>query len=227
MQALSIIVPFGLSKERDFITKRVIYKAKHLKSDEKVQYLFVEGYSSTPSQDSLEVKNLIESQGHRYYKDARQQENGAFSVASCRNYGARFVQTPVMMVLDVDVVLTQETLEKLLKIIKAKEIAENPASFLVLPCVFLNELGTQRFANGELGEEEIQYQLLFNNRQHISFLMPACSSIVLNTYTFLDLGGYGDCIRFGNEDFDFLNRLLRHCATFEILSKIKYFAPPP
>lgn len=227
MQILSIIVPFGLSKEREFIAKRVMDKAKHLKSDEKVQYLFVEGYSSCSLQDSLELKDLIESQGHRYYKDTRQQENGAFSLASCRNYGARFVQTPTMMTLDVDYVLTQETLEKLLKIIKIKEIAENPARFLVLPCVFLNEFGTQKFANGELVEEEIQYQLVFNDKKHFDFCSPASSSVVLNTYTFLELGGYDESfVGFGYEDFDFLSRLLRHCATFEILPKeIKYFAP--
>lgn len=227
MQILSIIVPFGLSKEREFIAKRVIDKAKHLKSDERVQYLFVEGFSSTPLQDSLELKDLIESQGHRYYKDTKQQENGAFSLASCRNYGAIFVQTPTMMTLDVDYVLTQETLEKLLKMIKTKEIAENPASFLILPCVFLNELGTQKFASGALGEEKIQYQLIFKDKKHFDFCSPASSSVVLNTYTFLEIGGYDESfVGFGYEDFEFFNRLLRHCATFEILPKeIKYFAP--
>lgn len=78
MQILSIIIPYGLSTERDFIAKRVIYKAKHLKSDEKVQYLFVEGYSSCSLQDSLELKDLIESQGHRYYKTLGSKKRGHF-----------------------------------------------------------------------------------------------------------------------------------------------------
>lgn len=225
MQILSIIIPYGLSTERDFIAKRVKYKAKNLKSDERVQYLFVEGFSSTPLQDSLELKDLIESQGHFYYKDVRQQEKGAYSLAACRNYGARFVQTPTMMVLDVDYVLLDSTLDKILKLIQIKGIAENPASFLVLPCAFLNELGTQKFISGELREEEIQSSIVWNDKKTLDFLTPASSSIVLNTYTFLELGGYGDFVGFGYEDFDFFSRLLRHCATFEIMPKeIEYFA---
>lgn len=225
MQILSIIIPYGLSTERDFIAKRVEYKAKNLKSDGKVQYLFVEGYSSCSLQDSLELKDLIESQGHRHYKDTRQQENGAFSLASCRNYGARFVQTPTMMVLDVDYVFLDSTLDKILKLIQTKGIVENPASFLVLPCAFLNELGTQKFISGELKEEEIQSSIVFNDKTTLDFLTPTSSSIVLNTYTFLELGGYGDFVGFGYEDFDFFSRLLRHCATFEIMPKeLKYFA---
>lgn len=225
MQILSIIIPYGLSIEREFIAKRVEYKAKNLKSDERVQYLFVEGFSSTPLQDSLELKDLIESQGHFYLKDTKQQERGAFSLGACRNYGARFVQTPTMMVLDVDCVLLDSTLDKILKLIQTKGIAENPASFLVLPCAFLNELGTQKFISGELREEEIQSSVVWNDKKTLDFLTPASSSIVLNTYTFLELGGYEDFVGFGYEDFDFFSRLLRHCATFEIMPKeLKYFA---
>lgn len=226
MQILSIIIPYGLSIERDFIAKRVEYKAKNLKSDERVQYLFVEGFSSTPLQDSLELKNLIESQGHFYLKDTKQQDRGAFSLGACRNYGARFVQTPTMLVLDVDCVLLDSTLDKILKLIQIKGVAENPASFLVLPCAFLNEIGTQKFVSGELKEEEIQSSVVWNDTKYLHFLMPASSSIVLNTYTFLEIGGYNESfVGFGNEDFEFLNRLLKHCATFEIMPKeLKYFA---
>lgn len=226
MQILSIIIPYGLSAEREFIAKRVKHKATHLKSDERVQYLFVEGYSSTPLQDSLELKSIIESQGHIYLKENKQQERGAFSLGACRNYGARFATTPTMLVLDVDCVLLDSTLDKILKLIQIKGVAENPASFLVLPCAFLNEIGTQKFIHKELDEEQIKQQLIFNDKKYIEFLTPASSSVVLNTYTFLEIGGYDEnFVGFGYEDFEFFNRLLKHCATFAAMPKeLEYFA---
>ncbi|EFV4051550.1 hypothetical protein ACM11X_001935, partial [Campylobacter coli] len=46
MALLSVIIPFGLSKERPYIEERVIEKAKYFKSDENIEFIFVEGYSS-------------------------------------------------------------------------------------------------------------------------------------------------------------------------------------
>ncbi|TLD85652.1 galactosyltransferase-related protein [Helicobacter sp. MIT 05-5294] len=227
MPILSIIIPFGLSKEREFIAQRVLEKAKEYKSEGKVRYLFVEGYSSVSLEESLEIAHFMESCGHIYLKDAKGQECGVFCPSSCRNYGARFVTTPTLMVLDVDCVLSPQMLEKILKMIEAKRIVENPASFLVLPCVFLSESGTQRFLKHEICEEQIIHQLNLNqNKENIEWFMPTSSSIVLNTYTFWELGGYNeDFLGYGCEDFEFLSRLLKSYAVFEILPKeLEYFA---
>ncbi|EOV7168422.1 sugar transferase, partial [Campylobacter coli] len=70
MAKLSIIIPFGTSKERPYIKERVVNKANEYKSDDLVEYIFVEGFSSL---EHLELKNLIENKGHRYFKDATQQ----------------------------------------------------------------------------------------------------------------------------------------------------------
>lgn len=217
MPLLTIIIPFGLSKERAYIKDRVILKAKEFKSDEKVCYIFVEGYSSTPVNDSLECARIIKENGHLYLKDESQKE---YSLGQCRNFAARHTKTPCMMILDVDYILTIQNLKKILKIIEIKQIHQNPAAFLVLPCIFLNEAGSLKFVNKELAELEILQDLIYEKKECIDFIMKASSSIVLNTYTFLELGGYDDSyIGFGSEEFDFLWRLLRHCANFELLPK--------
>ncbi|EIE9414029.1 hypothetical protein LEZ71_005473, partial [Escherichia coli] len=46
MPLLSVIIPFGLSKERPYIEERVLQKAKFFQSDENIEFIFVEGYSS-------------------------------------------------------------------------------------------------------------------------------------------------------------------------------------
>lgn len=66
--SLSVIIPFGLSKERSYIKDRVISKALYLKSDENIEYIFVEGYSSLEHN----LKQIIEDNGHIYLKDETQ-----------------------------------------------------------------------------------------------------------------------------------------------------------
>ncbi|ECQ9024228.1 hypothetical protein F0H25_09115, partial [Campylobacter jejuni] len=42
MPLLSVVIPFGLSKERSYIEERVLQKAKSFQSDENIEFIFVE-----------------------------------------------------------------------------------------------------------------------------------------------------------------------------------------
>ena len=225
MALLSIIIPFGTSKERPYIKERVIQKARKYKSNEKVEYIFVEGFSSLVCK---EIPLIIAECGHEYYKDEKQQKMGAYSLGQCRNLGVMYANSPAVMALDVDCYLSQKNLEKLLEIIQIKGIDKNPNTFLVLPCVFLSEAGTKLFCDETLPNREMFFQndLISGKREFIKFLMKASSSIAINRFKFLELGGYDrDFQGYGSEDFDFLARLLRNCATFEALpNDLNYFA---
>lgn len=59
MALLSVIIPFGLSKERPYIEERVIEKAKYFKSDENIEFIFVEGYSSKNHELKILSKQTI------------------------------------------------------------------------------------------------------------------------------------------------------------------------
>lgn len=225
MALLSIIIPFGTSKERPYIKERVIQKARKYKSNEKVEYIFVEGFSSLVCK---EIPLIIAECGHEYYKDENQQKMGAYSLGQCRNLGVIHATSPVVMSLDVDCHISERNLEKLLEIIEIKGINKNPNAFLVLPCVFLSEAGTKLFCDETLPNREMFFQndLISGKREFIKFLMKASSSIAINRFKFLELGGYDrDFQGYGSEDFDFLARLLRNCATFEALpNDLNYFA---
>lgn len=84
MAILSVIIPFGLSKERSYIEERVLQKAKSFKSDENIEFIFVEGYSSLENN----LKQNIEDNGHFYLRDESQKDY--FSQGRCRNLGAIF-----------------------------------------------------------------------------------------------------------------------------------------
>ncbi|EOH2494463.1 sugar transferase, partial [Campylobacter coli] len=77
MPLLSVVIPFGLSKERSYIEERVLQKAKSFQSDENIEFIFVEGYSSKDH----ELKNFIQANHHIYLKDINQK---VFSQGRCR-----------------------------------------------------------------------------------------------------------------------------------------------
>ncbi|MCH5337098.1 MAG: hypothetical protein J1D99_06770, partial [Campylobacter sp.] len=97
---LSVIIPFGLSKERSYIKERVLEKAHLYKNLKDVEFIFVEGFSSDICDD---LKNIIEQNGHIYLKDSSQTN---FSQGLCRNLGASYARAKVVTFLDVDYYLS-------------------------------------------------------------------------------------------------------------------------
>ncbi|EAH4935809.1 galactosyltransferase-related protein [Campylobacter lari] len=210
---LSIVIPFGLSKERIYIKDRVIQKACEFKSDDRVEYIFVEGYSSLEN----DLKRVIEENGHIYLKDESQKD--FFSQGKCRNLGASFANSDVVMFLDVDYYLSQQSLEYILDLINVKEIALKPNHILSLPVVFLNQKGSEFIENQDkkIWDGLIKNDLISGKKEWIKFFAPSStSSIVINRHKFLTLGGNDErFIGHGYEDFDLLARILYSCIDLE------------
>ncbi|MBZ7954620.1 glycosyltransferase [Campylobacter sp. W0018] len=209
---LSIIIPFGLSEERVYIQDRVIQKATHLKSDEKIEYIFVEGYSSLENN----LKQIIEENGHIYLKDESQKD--FFSQGKCRNLGACFANAQVIMFLDVDCYVSPFSLEKILNLIRIKNIAQYINEFLVLPVVYLTKEGSDKIYKEEekLWDDIIKQDLISGKRNLVHFYSFVSSATIVNKYNFLNLGGYSEeFIGHSYEDFDFLARLIFYSATCE------------
>lgn len=81
-------------------------KAKFFQSDENMEFIFVEGYSSLKNN----LKQIIENSGHIYLKDDDQKDY--FSQGKCRNLGAIYANSKVIMFLDVDCYISLLFLEK-------------------------------------------------------------------------------------------------------------------
>lgn len=216
---LSIIIPFGTSLQRPYIKERVIEKATNAKLTEEIEYLFVEGYSSAILE---ELPALIKSQGHQYLKDTYQQEKGAFCLGACRNLGAIYANAPVIMTLDVDYYLSVESLKKILELIEIKQIHQISNAFLFLPCVFLNESGSEFILSLEENKRDSAIAYDINSGKNLlnKFFTPASSSFVMNKHKYLEIGGNDSSfIGHGYEDFDLMARILKTCATFESMPK--------
>ncbi|MFY4724746.1 glycosyltransferase [Campylobacter jejuni] len=212
MALLSVIIPFGLSKERPYIEERVIEKAKYFKSDENIEFIFVEGYSSKDH----ELKNFIQANYHIYLRDMDQK---AFSQGRCRNLGASYAHSNVLLFLDVDCYISLDNFEKILKLIQIKNISQNINALIVLPVVYLNKEANERLKqyDEKFWDILIQEDLFTAKNTWIKFFAPSStSSIVINKYQFLRLGGNDEhFIGHGYEDFDLFVRILKACVSFE------------
>ncbi|EAH9148948.1 glycosyltransferase [Campylobacter jejuni] len=212
MTLLSVIIPFGLSKERPYIEERVIEKAKYFKSDENIEFIFVEGYSSK----NHELKNFIQTNHHIYLKDTEQK---AFSQGGCRNLGASYAHSNVLLFLDVDCYISLDNFEKILKLIQIKNISQNINALIVLPVVYLNKEANEKLKqyDDKFWDILIQEDLFTAKNTWVKFFAPSStSSIVINKHQFLRLGGNDEnFIGHGYEDFDLFARILKACVSFE------------
>lgn len=212
MALLSVIIPFGLSKERPYIEERVIEKAKSFQSDENIEFIFVEGYSSKDH----ELKNFIQTNHHIYLKDTEQK---AFSQGRCRNLGASYAYSNVLLFLDVDCYISNFSLERILNLIQIKNIAQNINALIVLPVVYLNKEANEKLKqyDDKFWDILIQEDLFTAKNTWVKFFAPSStSSIVINKYQFLRLGGNDEnFIGHGYEDFDLFARILKACVSFE------------
>ncbi|HDZ5164000.1 TPA: glycosyltransferase [Campylobacter jejuni] len=212
MALLSVIIPFGLSNERPYIEERVIEKAKYFKSDENIEFIFVEGYSSKDH----ELKNFIQMNHHIYLKDTEQK---AFSQGGCRNLGASYAHSNVLLFLDVDCYISLDNFEKILKLIQIKNISQNINALIVLPVVYLSKEANEKLKqyDEKFWDILIQEDLFTAKNTWVKFFAPSStSSIVINKHQFLRLGGNDEnFIGHGYEDFDLFARILKACVSFE------------
>ena len=209
---LSVIIPFGLSKERAYIKQRVLEKIQFYRNLKGIEFIFVEGFSSVFCED---LKNTIEKNGHRYLKDSSQT---SFSQGLCRNLGASHAKAEVITFLDVDCHLSLQNFQRLLNLIKIKDIKNNANAIIALPVIFLNEEFSKKLSEYDetLWDMLIQDDLISGKRKMVDFFSLTSSTIVLNRYRFLECGGNDKkFIGHSYEDHDFFLRLLFKTNQFE------------
>ncbi|MBX7490510.1 glycosyltransferase [Helicobacter turcicus] len=213
---LSVIIPFGLSAERLFIQERIIQKALAFKSCQNIEFIFVEGYSSLEN----DLREIIEKNGHRYLKDKNQVKY--FSQGQCRNLGASFARADVLMFLDVDCYVSQASFDKIINLMEIKNIARNLNQFFVLPVIYLTKEGSDFIKHQDKQKWDIliQEDLISGQLNFIQYFSLVSSSIIINRYKFLMLGGNDDTfVGHSYEDHDFFARLLFSAVKFEKMPK--------
>lgn len=133
-----------------------------------------------------------------------------FSLARARNAGARAALAPVVMFHDVDFLAAPSVYQRLLRHIRAQQLASKPENFFCVPVAFLTEAATAHFMQAFKRNQEAwcfrdSRRLPLENLQ---FLVQGSSCIVMNRKDLLSIGGHDEGFKgHGAEDFELLHRL--------------------
>ncbi len=217
MSVLSIIIPFGTSKERPYIEERVLEKSlflKELKKEIDIESIFVEGFSS---KINIKLKEILERDGHIYIKDNTQKR---YSLGACRNLGVQIANSALITFFDVDYYISVESIKKILNVAKIKGLEKNPNMFLIIPCAFLTKAGSEflRKQRREYWETIVQHDIITKSGGIVRFLSPSSSTIVISKHKYLEIGGNDPkFVGHGYEDFDLFYRLFISCQHPETL----------
>ncbi len=148
---------------------------------------------------------------------------GEVNNACLRNAALGQVATPIVVLMDADIYLDREHVERL-----AHAVASG-TTLAMLPCLYLTNAGTQILLSG--GAASALIDDYFNYRRHyVMHLAMPSSVIAFKTSDALGLGGFHEGYTgHGYEDFDFMLRLARNTGLIngsaDLLLDKSYAAP--
>lgn len=204
---LSIIIPYGIDSKRTYISQRIKEKATFYKSDDLIEFIFVEGFCE---KNDNELLDIIIKNHHSFYKDNQK----IFSQGLCRNLGALKARADTICFLDADCFVSFENINIILNLIQ-----KNPNFMMILPCIYLTKDASKyalndlnNFLKASFPKEKLK------DKGFAKFFALASSIMIVNKYKFLELGGFDSkFIGHGYEDFDLMARLLLNTHNFELL----------
>lgn len=124
------------------------------------------------------------------------------NLAALRNAGATLVDTPLMMLLDIDIYPDIELFRGLLFLMQKKK-----ARCMMAPCLYLSEQGSKELRKNADYKGLWGEYLKFHNSKFMHIAIPS-SVILLHSEDYSKIGGFDEDYQgHGFEDFDFMIRL--------------------
>lgn len=136
--------------------------------------------------------------------------DGVVNPALLRNIAAPRVQTPVILLLDVDILADMDLFQRY-----ADGVGE-AVPFSMLPCLYLTQLGTKKVLAGALTPSTLKSEYFAFSRKYFLHLASPSSIIFMSTDAYMAIEGFDE--RFsghGYEDFDFMVRLAIYYGLIE------------
>ena len=201
---ISFVIPVYYKNRNHYIYKR----ARYLVEIFGVQYPHIEVIIV----DSSKVKKLNSA-----YSNVKiiphQLKTNIYSPAIARNIGVENVSKKYIIFFDVDIDFHQNFLQLLVKEVN-NVLETNKKSFLMLPCLYLSEYGTEKWINSQ---DKLKTLYLYREsylKGEIEFVLRLAlntSLIVLSTSLFYKVGKFQENFYgHGGEDFEFLHRLVSY-----------------
>lgn len=201
---LTVIIPFRSNVEYEYILNRL---RDFKKITESYKYILVD--SGSPEEHLEEIREICKEKNIIYKRIDTTEE--VFSAGKARDYGLKFVDTEFCMFCDIDIFPIKNMEEKITKQIEI-EIEERKKSFIVIPCFYLTEKGTEKYMtenNIQYFDEKIHIRYLEGDKELVQTYAPSTSIIIFRTNYMLEEGGHdNDFFGHGYEDFELINRLM-------------------
>ncbi|WP_028945965.1 glycosyltransferase [Pseudomonas vranovensis] len=144
-----------------------------------------------------------------------------FSLARARNFAAQRAKGQFLMFLDADLVPYPGFFKDILREIQVSDLQNQVDQFLMLPVIYLTELGfdrMQRMAPDHWRQYFIN-SMLKDNSEEIEKFSSGTSVVVLDRFYYLSRGGQDEQFEgWGFEDYEFATRLIRKVRKFPIPS---------
>lgn len=202
---IGVVIPFQYTDERPDGFERI---ENIIRTDKPVTVNFYVVDSGSPKEKSIELEQIcLKYKANYIYIDSR---NELFSAGKARNIGAIYANTEFIFFQDVDCPPYEGFYDELLEQIEIQELREKQNDFIMVPCVYLTQEGSEYLysLNPKHRKNKMIMALVENDKKIIQNFAPASSLILVNRYHYLSIGGNSREFRgHGFEDFELINRL--------------------
>ena len=128
---------------------------------------------------------------------------GEVNSALLRNAGMRIVDTCLTLLLDADIYLQVDVLQKMICAVNSEK-----KPFQIIPCLYLSRQGSSKLIRRRTNSDQLLSSYLQFKRSHFLHLAVPSSVVLFQTEDFERAGGFDEGFRgHGYEDLDFLLRL--------------------
>jgi len=197
---ISFIVPVRYLKE-DYVYKRALELISLFETFDKDVELVIS--------DASKIK-MLHTDSEKIKIVNLEYTSGIYSPAKARNACIEYCTKEFLFFLDVDLAFSEVFIISLFDIVKEKILSAR-AQFIMLPCLYLSELGTKQFDKSLNKKKTIDLfrdSYIYGNNIYVERLAINTSAIVLRRKYFIEIGMFSeDFSGHGGEDFELLHRL--------------------
>ncbi|WP_435655866.1 capsular polysaccharide export protein, LipB/KpsS family [Brucella pituitosa] len=212
---VTCIIPFRYLEDRPDAVERFRHPKLDIDTPSVIHFLVVDD-GSDPERVPA-IRNLCKKLGYSYiYLNTSDRQ---FSVGRCRNIGAQYSRSQYIFMQDIDLMPYPGFYKELLAEISIQDLDEDPNRFLMIPYIFLTELGTEGYLKADIATRKqlFLHYALIADKGTIEKYSSGTSANVYNRIWYLQRGGNdADFEGWGYEDIEFNSRAIRTDRYFPI-----------
>lgn len=214
---LTVIIPLRLTEQRMDLLDRINYYKLDTELPAGVDFIVIDDGSPDKLYQEIEKRaseiTTVYRTGAKPFQD--------FSLARARNYAAQRAKGQFLMFLDADLIPYPGFFKDILREIQVSDLQSQVDQFLMLPVIYLTELGFDKMQNmhPELWRPYFINSMLKDNSSEIEKFSSGTSVVVLDRHYYLARGGQDEQFEgWGFEDYEFATRLIRKVRKFPLPS---------